>query len=273
MRSSRATKSVGRQAPKARAVTELTLDDEQLLRYSRQIMLPEFDVAGQEALLHAHALIVGLGGLGSPVALYLAAAGIGALTLVDHDHVDLSNLQRQIIHDSEGLGQPKVASAARRIAAVNPNTQVRTIQAKLDDEAIGAALADVDVVVDGTDNFAVRYAINRGCFAEGIPLVSGAAIRLEGQVAVFDPRREDSPCYQCLYGDATDAALNCAENGVAAPLVGIVGSLQAMEAMKLIAGVGEPLVGFVLYVDAKRMEFRKLKLNRAANCPTCLATR
>ncbi len=245
------------------------MNDEQLLRYSRQIMLPELDVAGQQALLGASVLVIGLGGLGSPAALYLAAAGVGALTLVDHDVVEVSNLQRQIIHDGGSLGDAKVASAARRIAAINPDTRVRAIAAKLDGAALAAAVASADVVLDGTDNFAVRYAINAACFANGRPLVSGAAIRMEGQVSVFDPRRDDSPCYQCLYADASDVALNCAENGVAAPLVGIIGSIQAMEAMKLITGVGETLVGHILYLDAKRMEWRKLKLPRNPDCPTC----
>ena len=245
------------------------MTDEQLLRYSRQIMLPEFDVAGQEALLNASALVIGLGGLGSPVALYLAAAGVGTLTLVDHDTVDLSNLQRQIIHDQGSLHHAKVASAAARVHAVNPDTQVRTIAAKLDGEPLAAAVVEADVVVDGTDNFAARYAINAACVAAAKPLVSGAAMRMEGQVAVFDSRREDSPCYRCLYADASDVALNCAENGVATPLVGIVGCVQAMEAIKVIAGVGEPLIGHVLCLDAKRMEWRKLKLDRNRHCATC----
>ena len=245
------------------------MNDEQLLRYSRQVMLPEFDIAGQEALLNARALVVGLGGLGSPVALYLAAAGIGALTLVDHDTVEVSNLQRQIIHDQHSLGMAKVESAAQRIHAVNPDTDVRTIAAKLDDAALREAVGEADVVLDGTDNFAVRYAINAACIAERTPLVSGAAIRMEGQIAVFDPREVDSPCYQCLYREATDEALNCAQNGVTAPLVGIVGSVQAMEAMKVVASVGQPLTGHVLYLDAKRMEWRKLRLPKDPNCPTC----
>ena len=245
------------------------MNDDQLLRYSRQIMLPEFDVAGQDALLDAHALIVGLGGLGSPAALYLAAAGIGTLTLVDYDTVEVSNLQRQIIHDQQSLGRDKVASAADRVAAINPDTRIHTVAAKLDEPSLAETVAGVDVVIDGTDNFAIRYAINRACFAQRKPLVSGAAIRMEGQVAVFDPRRADSPCYQCLYPDAADVVLNCAENGVAAPLVGIVGSIQAMEAIKVVADVGATLTGYVLYLDAKRMELRKLKLSRDPNCPTC----
>ena len=249
------------------------MTDEQLLRYSRQIMLGEFDVGGQQALLDANALVIGLGGLGSPVALYLAAAGVGGLTLVDHDTVDLSNLQRQIVHDHASLHRPKVESAAARITALNPDTRVTTITGRLEGPELDAAVAAADVVLDGTDNFASRYAINAACIAAKTPLVSGAAIRLEGQVTVIDPRREDAPCYRCLYGDAGDEALNCAENGVAAPLVGIVGSVQAMEAMKIIAGVGETLAGYVLYLDAKRMEWRKLKLNKDPDCPACGAGR
>ena len=245
------------------------MNDEQLLRYSRQIMLPEFDIAGQQALLDATALVVGLGGLGAPVALYLAAAGVGRLHLVDHDTVDISNLQRQVIHDQDALGIAKVASAARRVAALNPDTQVRTTAGKLGAEELAKAAAAADVVLDGTDNFASRDAVNTACVAARVPLVSGAAIRMEGQIAVFDSRLAHSPCYRCLYGEAGEVPLNCAENGVAAPLVGIVGSVQAMEAVKLIAGVGEPLVGHVLYLDAKRMEWRKLGLARAPGCPTC----
>ena len=245
------------------------MKDEQLLRYSRQIMLADFDVAGQEALLAAHAVIFGLGGLGSPAALYLAGAGVGQLTLVDHDAVDVSNLQRQIIHDQASLNTAKVDSAARRIKALNPDVSVHTVAEKLAGPALAETVASADVVLDGTDNFAARYAINAACVAARTPLVSGAAIRWEGQIAVFDPRREDSPCYQCLYGDATDAALNCAENGVAAPVVGVVGSVQALEAMKVLANVGETLVGHVLYLDAKRMEWRRLRLPRDPKCATC----
>lgn len=245
------------------------MNDEALLRYSRQIMLPEFDVAGQQALLDAHALVVGLGGLGSPSALYLAAAGVGSLTLVDHDTVDVSNLQRQIIHDQASVGLPKVASAAARIASLSPQTRLKTIAARLDGPELDGVVADADVVLDGTDNFVARYAINAACVRNKTPLVSGAAIRLEGQITVIDPRRDDAPCYRCLYGDSGDEALNCAENGVAAPLVGIVGSVQAMEAMKIIAGVGESLAGYVLHLDAKRMEWRKLRLTKDPDCLTC----
>ena len=248
------------------------MNDDQLLRYSRQIMLPEFDIAGQQALLDARALVVGLGGLGSPAALYLAALGVGSLVLVDHDTVDVSNLQRQIIHDHNSLGRTKVESAAARIAALNPATRVVTIESRLEGAALTSAVAEADVVLDGTDNFTARYAINEACVQTKTPLVSGAAIRLEGQVTVIDPRRDDAPCYRCLYGSAGDEALNCAENGVAAPLVGIIGSVQAMEAMKIIASVGDSLAGYVLYLDAKRMEWRRLRLTKDPDCRTCGAS-
>ena len=243
--------------------------DADLLRYSRQIMLPEFDVAGQERLLASHVLIVGIGGLGSPAAMYLAASGVGQLTLADHDVVDLSNLQRQIAHGEATVGRSKVLSAAERVSALNSNVAVCPVERRLEGELLTTAVDDADLVLDATDNMATRMAINEACVATRTPLVSGAAIRMEGQVAVFDPRTPESPCYRCLYDDVGDEALNCAENGVIAPLVGIVGTVQAMEAVKLIAGVGEPLVGHVLYLDAKRMEWRKFRLPRNPRCPTC----
>jgi molybdopterin/thiamine biosynthesis adenylyltransferase len=243
------------------------MNDAELLRYSRQIMLPQVDVAGQEKLLSAKVLIVGLGGLGSPIALYLAAAGVGHLVLADHDTVDLSNLQRQIAHQITSVGKAKVESAAATIHAINPDTRVTTIRERLAGEALAHAIAGADFVLDGTDNFLVRYAINDACFAAGKPLVSGAAIRMEGQVCVFDPRVSDSPCYRCLYPSGDDTALNCSENGVAAPLVGIIGTVQAMEAFKLITGIGESLVGYVLYLDALSMEWHKLRLRRNPGCP------
>ena len=243
------------------------MNDEQLLRYSRQILLPQIDVEGQERLLAARVLVVGLGGLGSPVAMYLAAAGVGALTLVDHDRVELSNLQRQIVHTLSSVGKTKVESAAATLRALNPDTRVDTIAERLDVDRLAALLPRVDLVVDGTDNFATRYLINDACFAHGVPLVSGAAIRMEGQVAVFDPRRADSPCYRCLYPTGDDDALNCAENGVAAPLVGVIGAVQAMEVLKLITGAGETLTGAVLYLDALTMDWHRLKLRRRPDCP------
>lgn len=243
------------------------MNDDELLRYSRQIMLPQVDVAGQEKLLAANVLVVGLGGLGSPIALYLAAAGVGHLILADHDSVDLSNLQRQIAHQYASVGRSKVESATATIHAINPDTRITQIRERLAGAALVNAIENADLVLDATDNFVVRYAINDACFAAGKPLVSGAAIRLEGQVGVFDPRIADSPCYRCLYPSGDDLVLNCSENGVAAPLVGIVGTVQAMEAFKLITGIGTSLVGYVLYLDAMSMQWHKLRLRRNANCP------
>ncbi|TDJ41813.1 MAG: molybdopterin-synthase adenylyltransferase MoeB [Gammaproteobacteria bacterium] len=243
------------------------MNDEQLLRYSRQIMLPQIDVAGQERLLAAHVLIVGLGGLGSPAALYLAAAGVGRLSLADDDQVDLSNLQRQIVHGHDDVGVAKVRSAARSIGAINPDTTLDLIETRMDGAHLMERVADADLVLDASDNFDTRYQLNDACFGAGVPLVSGAAIRMEGQISVFDPRVEASPCYRCLYPEADDdSALNCSENGVAAPLVGIIGSMQAMEALKVITGIGDALVGKVLYLDASRMEWQSLNLSRRPGC-------
>lgn len=245
------------------------MKDEQLLRYSRHIMLPQIDIEGQEKLLAAKVLIAGLGGLGCPVAIYLAATGVGELHIVDRDRVEVSNLQRQILYSDRDLGQEKVSAGARALRAQHPGTKVVPIDASLDDDSLQGLLDDVDLVVDGTDNFAARYAINRACFATATPLVSGAAIRFEAQVSVFDPRDSSSPCYACLYPKGEDEALNCAENGVAAPLVGMVGSLLALESMKLITGAGEPLVGRVLHIDALTGEFRSFALKRRVDCRVC----
>lgn len=247
------------------------MNDEQLLRYSRQIMLPEFEVAGQQALLAARALIVGMGGLGSPAAMYLAAAGIGELVIADHDTVDLSNLQRQIIHRQDSLGQLKVESAQRTLQALNPDLTVIPLAERLDAAALATWVADCDVVLDASDNFATRFAVNEACVRHRVPLVSGAAIRLEGQVAVFDPRVPDSPCYECLYRRDQNEDAGCARNGVVAPLVGIVGAVQAMEALKLVTGVGRSLSGRLLLLDAREMVWRELRLPRDPQCPTCSA--
>ncbi len=249
------------------------MEDEELLRYSRQIMLPDIDVAGQERLRGAHALVIGVGGLGSPVALYLAAAGVGELTLVVHDQVDLSNLQRQVIHDTTTLGQEKVTSARERLAAINPHVKVNALAARADEQTLDQLVKAATLVIDCTDNFTVRFLINRIVWQHKTPLVSGAAIGWEGHVSVFGPNIADSPCYQCLYREGDDAALNCAENGVIAPLVGMIGTTQAMEAIKVITGVGNTLVGRVLYLDAKYMEWRTLKLVASPNCPCCGSTR
>ncbi|MBB4816698.1 molybdopterin-synthase adenylyltransferase MoeB [Pseudomonas solani] len=245
------------------------LSDEELLRYSRQILLPQIDVDGQLRLKQARVLIVGVGGLGSPVALYLAAAGVGELHLADFDSVDLTNLQRQIIHDSQSVGQPKVDSAMARLTALNPEVRLVPHRAALDVDSLAAAVSAVDLVLDCTDNFGTREAVNAACVAARKPLVSGAAIRLEGQLSVFDPRRDDSPCYHCLYGHGSEAELTCSEAGVVGPLVGMVGSLQALEALKLLAGFGEPLVGRLLLVDALGSRFRELRVKRDPGCAVC----
>jgi molybdopterin-synthase adenylyltransferase len=245
------------------------LTDAQLMRYNRQILLHDFDIAGQERLQQSRVLVVGLGGLGCPAALYLAAAGIGTLVLVDGDEVELSNLQRQIAHTYNDIGTNKARSAAAAITALNPNVKLEVMEQQLTESAMPALLARVDLVLDATDNYPVRFALNRACIAAGVPLVSGAAVRSEGQVAVFDPLR-GGPCYHCLYveGDA-HTALSCSESGVLAPLVGVIGSLQAMEALKVLTGFGEPLCGKLLVVDLRSMEFRQLELRVRADCPAC----
>ncbi|WP_040640754.1 molybdopterin-synthase adenylyltransferase MoeB [Halopseudomonas pelagia] len=245
------------------------MDDEQLLRYSRQILLPQIDIDGQQRLLDSQVLIVGLGGLGAPVALYLAAAGVGTLVLADHDQVDLTNLQRQIIHHTTDIGRPKVESASEHLLALNPQIQIRRLQQALADTALHDAVAAVDLVLDCSDNFSTRQAVNAACVALGKPLVSGAAIRLEGQLSVFDPRNPESPCYQCLYGTGGEDALSCSEAGVIGPLVGLVGSLQALEALKLLAGFGEPLVGRLLLIDALSSRFREMRIRRDSACACC----
>ncbi|KRW62520.1 molybdopterin-synthase adenylyltransferase MoeB [Pseudomonas sp. TTU2014-080ASC] len=245
------------------------LSDEELLRYSRQILLQQIDIDGQLRLKHSRVLIVGVGGLGSPVALYLAAAGVGELHLADFDTVDMTNLQRQVLHDTASVGQSKVDSASARLLAINPNIRLQCHRQALDSDSLADAVAAVDLVLDCSDNFSTRESVNAACVAARVPLVSGAAIRLEGQISVFDPRREDSPCYHCIYGHGSDAELTCSEAGVAGPLVGLVGSLQALEALKLLAGFGEPLVGRLLLVDALNSRFRELRVKRDVGCEVC----
>ncbi|KPC28534.1 Molybdopterin biosynthesis protein MoeB [Pseudomonas syringae pv. cilantro] len=245
------------------------LSDEELLRYSRQILLQHVDIDGQLRLKQSRALVVGVGGLGSPVALYLAAAGVGELHLADFDHVDLTNLQRQIIHDTHSIGLSKVDSALARLSAINPEIALIAHRTALDADSLNAAVSAVDLVLDCSDNFATREAVNAACVASGKPLVSGAAIRLEGQLSVFDPRRDDSPCYHCLYGHGSEAELTCSEAGVIGPLVGLVGSLQALEALKMLAGFGEPMVGRLLLIDALTSRFRELKVKRDPACSVC----
>ncbi|MBC3950789.1 molybdopterin-synthase adenylyltransferase MoeB [Pseudomonas folii] len=245
------------------------LSDQELLRYSRQILLQHVDIEGQLKLKQSRVLIVGLGGLGSPVALYLAAAGVGELHLADFDTVDVTNLQRQIIHDSQTVGQSKVDSAMARLTAINPEISLVPHRAALDADSLASAVEGVDLVLDCSDNFATRGAVNAACVAGSKPLVSGAAIRLEGQLSVFDPRRPESPCYHCLYGHGSEAELTCSEAGVIGPLVGLVGSLQALEALKVLVGFGEPLVGRLLLIDALSTRFRELKVKRDPGCSVC----
>lgn len=244
------------------------MNDEQLLRYSRQIMLPDVDIDGQEKLLSARVLIIGLGGLGSPVAMYLAAAGVGHLVLADFDAVELTNLQRQIAHTTARIGMNKSASAAQALRELNPDVQIECIERLLDADNLAAQVERANVVLDCTDNFATRFAINAACVTAKVPLVSGAAIRLEGQVAVFDAREQSSPCYRCLYEEDSDD-LTCAANGVLAPLVGVVGSMQALEAIKLICGFGTNLAGRLLLLDARHSQWRELKLPKDPGCPVC----
>lgn len=245
------------------------LSDDELLRYSRQILLRQVDIDGQLKIRAGRVLVVGLGGLGSPVVLYLAAAGVGELHLADFDTVDLTNLQRQVIHDTASVGQAKVDSAMARLAAINPHVRLLPLRQALDADSLAAAVAAVDVVVDCCDNFTTRAAVNAACVAAGRPLVSGAAIRLEGQLSVFDPRNAASPCYHCLYGAGSEDELTCSEAGVLGPLVGLVGSLQALETLKLLAGFGEPLVGRLLLVDALGSRFRELRVRRDPQCAVC----
>jgi len=244
------------------------MDDNQLLRYSRQIMLPQFDVAGQEKLLASTALIIGMGGLGSPAAMYLAAAGIGHLILVDFDEVELSNLQRQIMHQTTDIGRPKVESARDTLQRLNPDVQVTIIDHQLNGSELQDWIAKADVVLDGSDNFATRFAINDACVVTKTPLVSGAAIRMEGQVSVF-LNDGTGPCYRCLYKDEGELDMRCSTNGVLAPVVGIIGSIQATEAIKVLTGIGETLHGRLLLLDAQHMEWRSLKLKKDPACPVC----
>lgn len=245
------------------------MNDELLLRYSRQIMLPQVGYEGQEKLLNAQVLIIGMGGLGSPIAMYLAAAGIGHLVICDFDKVDLSNLQRQIIHHSDRIGTNKADSAKKTLEQLNPHIKISALNYKLNEKQLEEQVKLADVVVDGTDNFDSRFLLNAICFAQQTPLVSGAAIRMEGQVIVF-ANQGVGPCYRCLYKeDADDSNTTCSENGVLSPVVGIIGSIQAVETMKLIMSIGKPLVSRLLLLDAFSMEWRSLKLPIDPDCPVC----
>jgi adenylyltransferase/sulfurtransferase len=245
------------------------LSDEELLRYSRQILMPRFDIAGQEALKSARVLVIGAGGLGCPVALYLGAAGVGHLTLVDDDEIELANLQRQIGFEQDQLGESKAESLADRVRRINPLVSVTAINDRLSGDALKRQVEESSLVLDCSDNFATRFALNRACVAARIPLVSGAAIRGEGQLSVYDRRVEDSPCYHCLYPEQGNEDLTCSQAGVIAPLVGMIGAAQAMEAIKVISGAGKPLVGRLLVLDAWQMQWREMKLARDPECPVC----
>lgn len=245
------------------------MNDEQLLRYSRQIMLPDMGIEGQRKLLQSKALIIGLGGLGSPIAMYLASSGVGQLTLVDDDQVDLSNLQRQIVHSSDSIGEDKVASAKARLLRLNPECHVVSVNRRLTGPALREQIQAADIVIDACDNFDTRFQVNAACVRTQTPLVSGAAIRWEGQVSVFDLRVDHSPCYRCLYQDQEELAERCSENGVISPLVGIIGSIQALEAIKVLINFGTTLTGKLLLLDGVNMEWRTLKLRKDPTCPVC----
>ena len=246
------------------------MDDSQLLRYSRHILLDEIGIEGQERIMASRALVIGVGGLGSPAALYLATAGVGHLTLVDNDTVDLTNLQRQIAHTEARVGQPKVDSARQALLAINPKLNITTFAERIDGVRMGALVADADVVLDCSDNFATRQAINAACVQHGVPLVSGAAIRFDGQLAVYNPKDPKSPCYACVFPpDAAFEETRCATMGVFAPLVGIIGSMQAAETLKLLSGAGKPAIGRLQMLDARDMTWNDIRIPRNPDCMVC----
>ena len=246
------------------------MNDAQLLRYSRHILLDEMGVEAQARLLASTALVVGAGGLGSPAALYLASAGVGRILLADGDTVDLTTLQRQVLHRDDRVGQGKAESGRRSLLEMNPEVEVEAIATRLEGDALRTAVARATVVLDCCDNFATRHAVNRACVEAGVPLVSGAAIRFDGQLAVFDTRRADSPCYHCLFPDGQDVeAVRCATMGVFAPLTGIVGTMQAAEALKLAGGFGTPMTGQLLLIDTRTMSIDRIRVPRDPGCPVC----
>lgn len=247
----------------------MTMNDDQLLRYSRQIMLPGLDVAGQEKLLATNVLMIGAGGLGCPAAMYLASSGIGKITIADDDVVDLSNLQRQIAHHTSSLGLSKVASLKETLLQLNPEVAVTALVERLQGDILSMEISKADVVVDCSDNLKTRLEINKYCKQHKTPLVSGAAIRMEAQLSVFDFRVPDSPCYQCLYDEDSELSLSCSEAGVIAPLVGIIGSMQALEVIKLICGIGDTVCGRLLILDAAIMQWREMALQKNAQCSIC----
>jgi len=251
------------------ADNKIDFNDAQLLHYSRQIMLPHFGIEGQQQLHQAHVVIMGVGGLGSPAAMYLAAAGVGTLTLVDFDHVDNSNLQRQIAHNTDSIGDSKTSSAKNTLLKINPETRIHCINKQLKLNELEALFKKTSCVIDGTDNFKTRFLINRACVSQNIAQVSAAAIQYEGQITVFDNRLQNSACYACLYAEHGEENTNCSDNGILAPVVGILGSMQALEAIKLICNIGETLQNRLLIFDALALQWRTMKLNKDPNCPVC----
>jgi len=246
------------------------MNDEQLLRYSRHVLLEDIDVAGQEKLLSAHALVIGAGGLGSAAAPYLAAAGVGKITLVDHDQVELTNLQRQIMHTQESIGQNKAASGRSFLQRLNPGVVVDTIEAKADDSLLDQLLPTVNIVLDCTDNFATRHMINRLCVKHQVPLVSGSALRFDGQISVFDSRNKTSPCYACIFSPEEQfEEVSCASMGIFSPLVGIIGAMQAAQALQVLIGFGEPLVGRMLLWNARNTQIDEIRISRNTGCLVC----
>lgn len=245
------------------------MNDDQLLRYARQILMPQFGIEGQQKLLESHIAIIGLGGLGSPAAMYLTAAGVGELTLVDGDELDLTNLQRQIAHQEHNIGINKTLSAKETLHTLNPEPVINCVNNQLHDEQLEQLIKKVDLVIDATDNFDSRFEINKTCFKHKTPLVSGAAIRMEGQLSVYDFRNEDSPCYRCLYHEVDAQTETCSENGILGPVVGTIGCLQALEAIKVITGIGDSLQGQLMIFDAFSMDWRKMKLRKDPACPVC----
>ncbi len=248
---------------------KINFNDEQLLHYSRQIMLPNFGIEGQQKLQSAHVVIMGVGGLGSPAAMYLAAAGVGTLTLVDFDTVDNSNLQRQIIHNVNSIDKSKVDSAKNTLLEINPEVTIHSVNKKLTLDELKKQITNVDCVIDATDNFETRFLINRACVSRRIALVSAAAIQYEGQISVFDFTQKDSACYACLYAEGGEENTNCSDNGILAPVVGILGSMQALEAIKLICQIGETLRNRLLIFDALALQWRTMKLKKDSNCSVC----
>lgn len=244
------------------------MDDNQLLRYSRQIMLPDVDAAGQQKLLASKIAIIGMGGLGAPAAMYLAAGGVGNITIIDHDQVDLTNLQRQIIHTTKDIGKDKTASAEEYLVDLNPEITIKSINKKLSEAELLEETKEFDAILDCTDNFETRFMINRVAVENTIPLISAAVVRMEGQVTVFDTK-DNGPCYRCLYDESGGEAETCSENGILAPAAGLVGSIQAVETMKTLVGIGKSLKGRLLMIDARNMEFRDIKIKKDPGCPVC----